>query len=151
MKILQENQRKKKHVRIQLPMATKNGSEVPQIQPILQPEFDRIPAYMRGRTSIDQLNSIVVAFNEAVNEKYELLTKKFSQLSKQQKDSVIRFRDEDGKETMGQHFVVEQDLKSKLNGREMTFLNKTGIPMLRHLGRIREIRGGGKLVRFIVA
>lgn len=141
----------KKHVRIQLPTETQSALEVSQIQPVSQSEFDRIPAYMRGRTSVDQLNLIIARINEAVIEKYELLKLNFNQLSKIQKDLVIRYRDQDCKETAGQYFIVEGDLKSKLNGRETAFLNKTGIPMLRHLGRTREVRGSGKLVRFVVS
>lgn len=111
-------------------------------------EFDSIPQYMRGRVSYDQLNAAVQSINTAVTAKYKILHQPAKSLNNQSRRLQQRFKEQETKDTKGQFFVVEEDLRDftqmKLDKRFQGILN-----MLRHCQRLRELRGGG-VTRFLL-
>ena len=59
------------------------------------------------------------------------------------------FKDQETDETKGHHFFVEDDLRS-LGKYKLDASGKAALTVLRHLGRLREVRGDG-LIRYIPA
>uniref|UniRef100_A0A3P9KB37 SKA complex subunit 1 n=1 Tax=Oryzias latipes TaxID=8090 RepID=A0A3P9KB37_ORYLA len=110
-------------------------------------EFESIPQYMRGRVSYEQLNAAVSSMNAAATAKYKILHQPVKGLSNHARKLHQRFKDQENKETKGQFFVVEEDIREftqmKVDKRFQGILN-----MLRHCQRLRELRGGG-LTRYL--
>lgn len=123
-------------------------SQIKEMEFITVQEFDNIPQYMKGRVTYDQLNSAVKSINTAVTAKYKILQQPVKSLSNAARKFHQRFKDEETKDTKGQFFVVEEDLRElaqlKVDKRFVGMLN-----MLRHCQRLKELRGGG-LTRYML-
>lgn len=119
-----------------------------EIEFITMPEFESIPQYMKGRVSYDQLNAVVQSINTAVTAKYKILHQSVKTRNNHARKLHQRFKDQETKDTKGQYFVVEDDIreftKMKVDKRFQGILN-----MLRHCRRLRELRGGG-LTRYML-
>ncbi|XP_071344597.1 SKA complex subunit 1 isoform X2 [Trachinotus anak] len=117
-------------------------SYVRELEVITRPEFDGIPQYMKGRVSYDQLNAAVESINTAVTAKYKILHQSLKTLNNHARKLQQRFKEQETKDTKGQYFVVEDDIREftqmKVDKRFQGILN-----MLRHCQRLRELRGGG--------
>ncbi|XP_076876465.1 SKA complex subunit 1 [Brachyhypopomus gauderio] len=123
-------------------------SHIKEMEFITVEEFDTIPQYMKGRLTYDQLNVAVRSINTAVMAKYRILQQPTKSLSNTARKLHQRFKEQETKETKGQFFVVEEDLRElaqlKLDKRFVGMLN-----MLRHCQRLKELRGGG-LTRYML-
>ncbi|KAM4618363.1 SKA complex subunit 1 [Polymixia lowei] len=123
-------------------------SAVRQMEVVTMPEFDSIPLYMKGRVTYEQLNTAVQSINTAVTGKYKILHQSAKNLNNHSRKLHQRFKDEETKDTKGQFFVVETDIReftqTKVDKRFQGILN-----MLRHCQRLRELRGGG-LTRYVL-
>ncbi|TNN35637.1 Spindle and kinetochore-associated protein 1 [Liparis tanakae] len=121
---------------------------VREVEVITVPEFESIPSYMKGRVSYHQLNVAVQSINAALSAKYKILHQGAKTLSNQTRKLQQRFKSEETKETKGQFFVVEDDIREftqmKTDKRFQGILN-----MLRHCQRLRELRGG-KVTRYLL-
>ncbi|XP_073346536.1 SKA complex subunit 1 isoform X2 [Pagrus major] len=120
--------------------------------------MDNIPAhiprkkgpdkYMKGRATYDQLNAVVQSINTAVMAKYKILHQSLKSLNSNARKLHQRFKNQETKDTKGQYFVVEDDIREftqmKVDKRFQGILN-----MLRHCQRLRELRGGG-LIRYML-
>ncbi|XP_031724064.1 SKA complex subunit 1 isoform X2 [Anarrhichthys ocellatus] len=119
-----------------------NKSVVREIEVITLPEYESIPPYMKGRVSYHQLNAAVQSINTAVTAKYKILRQSAKTLNNQARKLHQRFKDQETKDTKGQYFVVDDDIREftqmKADKRFQGILN-----MLRHCQRLRELRGGG--------
>nr|XP_020441358.1 spindle and kinetochore-associated protein 1 [Monopterus albus]XP_020441359.1 spindle and kinetochore-associated protein 1 [Monopterus albus]XP_020441360.1 spindle and kinetochore-associated protein 1 [Monopterus albus]XP_020441361.1 spindle and kinetochore-associated protein 1 [Monopterus albus]XP_020441362.1 spindle and kinetochore-associated protein 1 [Monopterus albus] len=115
---------------------------------IIMSEFESIPQYMKGRVSYDQLNAAVHNINTAVTAKYKILQQSVKILNSHSRKLHQRFKEQETKETKGQYFVVDDDIREftqmKVDKRFQGILN-----MLRHCQRLRELRGGG-LTRYML-
>ncbi|XP_026167378.1 SKA complex subunit 1 isoform X1 [Mastacembelus armatus] len=113
-----------------------------EMEVIIMPEFESIPPYMKGRVSYDQLNAALHSINTAVTAKYKILQQSVKTLNNHSRKLHQRFKDQETKDTKGQFFVVEDDIREftqmKVDKRFQGILN-----MLRHCQRLREVRGGG--------
>ncbi|KAM7396126.1 hypothetical protein PAMP_019194 [Pampus punctatissimus] len=125
-----------------------NKGYVREMEFITMPEFESIPQYMKGRVSYDQLNAAVQSINTAVAAKYKILHQPVKTLNNHARKLHQRFKDQETKDTKGQYFVVEDDVREftqmKVDKRFQGILN-----MLRHCQRLRELRGGG-LTRYML-
>ncbi|XP_076589762.1 SKA complex subunit 1 [Chaetodon auriga] len=125
-----------------------NKSVIREMEFITLPEFESIPQYMKGRVSYDQLNAAVQNINTAVKAKYKILHQSVKTLNNHARKLRQRFKDQENKDTKGQYFVVEDDIREfaqiKVDKRFQGILN-----MLRHCQRLRELRGGG-LTRYML-
>lgn len=125
-----------------------NKSFVRAIKLITVPEFESIPQYMKGIVSYDQLNSVVQSINTAVTAKYKILHQSMKTLNSHTRKLHKQFKDQETKDTRGQYFVVEDDIREfcqiKVDKRFQRILT-----MLRHCQRLRELRGGG-LTRYML-
>ncbi|XP_023146219.2 spindle and kinetochore-associated protein 1 isoform X2 [Amphiprion ocellaris] len=127
---------------------TTKKSFVREMEFITMSEFEGIPQYMKGRVSYDQLNAAVHSINAAVTAKYKILHQSVKTLNNHARKLHQRFKDQETKDTKGQHFIVEDDIReftqTKVDKRFQGILN-----MLRHCQRLRELRGGG-LTRYML-
>ncbi|XP_038562904.1 spindle and kinetochore-associated protein 1-like [Micropterus salmoides] len=125
-----------------------NKSFIREMEFITMPEFESIPQYMKGRVSYDQLNAAVQSINTAVSAKYKILHQSLKTLNNHSRKLHQRFKDQETKDTKGQYFVVEEDIREftqmKVDKRFQGILN-----MMRHCQRLRELRGGG-LTRYML-
>ncbi|XP_056592866.1 spindle and kinetochore-associated protein 1 [Triplophysa dalaica] len=123
-------------------------NQIKEVEFITVPEFDSIPPYMKGRVNYDQLNAAVQSINTTVTAKYKIVHQPIKSLNNVSRALHQRFKDQETKDTKGQFFVVEQDIREfaqlKVDKRFVGMLN-----MLRHCQRLREVRGGG-VTRFIL-
>ncbi|CAN8009126.1 unnamed protein product [Ixodes pacificus] len=144
-----------KKSRVPLP-TPKHGQAVPFAEAantgvayITNEEFEHVPKYMKGRQTVKALNLCVDVFNKAVAAKYELLARPKAQLREAQWAKVNAFRSQESNETKGVKFVVEGDIRSKGGLLDTAKAVNNFVVIMRHCGRLREIRGQG-FVRFAV-
>lgn len=111
-------------------------------------EFESVPAYMKGRLTYDQINAVVQDLNKAVVGKYKILHQPLKSMNASVRNLYHRFLGEETKDTKGEFFVVEADIKEftqlKVDKRFHRILN-----ILRHCQRVREVRGA-RLVRYVI-
>ncbi|XP_030282817.1 SKA complex subunit 1 isoform X1 [Sparus aurata] len=119
-----------------------NKTAVREMAFITMSEFESIPQYMKGRATYGQLNAVVQSINTSVTAKYKILRQSLKSLNSNARKLHQRFRNQETKDTKGQYFVVEDDIREftqlKVDKRFQGILN-----MLRHCQRLRELRGGG--------
>ncbi|XP_071585841.1 SKA complex subunit 1-like [Heliangelus exortis] len=111
-------------------------------------EFESVPGYMKGRLSYEQINAVVQEINKAVVGKYKILHQPLKSMSAPVRNLYHRFQEEETKDTKGEFFFVEADIREftqlKLDKRFHSILN-----ILRHCQRLREVRGS-RLVRYVL-
>jgi len=112
-------------------------------------EFEAIPKYMKGRIKYEALNSAVDEINAALDAKYDFLARPLNSLKPKEKTRRNQLRSLETKELKGIRFVTSDDFsESKLLKAEGSRRNYFQI--LRHLRKIREVRGPGNLVKYVV-
>ncbi|KAM5192604.1 SKA complex subunit 1 [Mantella aurantiaca] len=121
---------------------------IKEIELITVQEFDGVPAYMKNRLTYEQINSLIEEINKAVVGKYRIMQQPLKSLNNVARKQLGRFKEEELKDTKGQFFIVEQDIKEftqqKVDKRFHGMLN-----ILRHCHRIRELRSKG-MVRYVI-
>ncbi|XP_068279836.1 spindle and kinetochore-associated protein 1 [Nyctibius grandis] len=127
---------------------TKESQPIKEAPLITAEEFKSVPAYMKGRLTCDQVNAVVQDMNKAVVAKYKIMHQPLKSMNAAVRNLYHRFLEEETKDTKGQFFVVEADIKEftplKVDKRFHSILN-----ILRHCQRVREVRGSG-LVRYAI-
>ncbi|XP_042311762.1 spindle and kinetochore-associated protein 1 isoform X2 [Sceloporus undulatus] len=126
----------------------KKAKCIKEVTYITAEEFERIPAYMRGRLAYNQVNAVIQEINKAVVSKYKIMHQPTRTMSSAIKNLYFRFQEEETKDTKGEFFIVEADIEEftqmKADKRFHSILT-----ILRHCQRVREIRGS-RLVRYAV-
>ncbi|XP_072272563.1 SKA complex subunit 1 [Pyxicephalus adspersus] len=127
---------------------TKEKHVIKEMELITVQEFNGVPAYMKNRLTYDQINSLIEEINKAVVGKYKIMQQPLKTLNNFARKQLGRFKEEESKDTKGQFFIVEQDIKEftqlKVDKRFHGMLN-----ILRHCHRMRELRGKG-IVRYVI-
>lgn len=131
-------------------------SEIPAIT---LEEFETVPKYMRGRLTREKVNGGVEFLNRVLLDKYTFLRQNPTKLPPDQRQKYYDWKDCEMEETLGKFFVTETDVKAALGAKggtgmsSATFkLDSTGraiLAIMRHCGRIKEVRGNG-MTRFVV-
>ncbi|KAK7116830.1 SKA complex subunit 1-like [Littorina saxatilis] len=129
---------------------TKNVSSVgnkrpppcPLMEYLTVDEFDDVPKYMKGRLSYQQANTVVDELNKAFTAKYKLMKIKKSTMNDSQRKRWDTLKMQESKDTKGVFFLVEDDIK-EWSSLKMSKETRTFLTLLRHCGRLCEIRGGG--------
>ncbi|KAJ3188864.1 Spindle and kinetochore-associated protein 1 [Gaertneriomyces sp. JEL0708] len=120
---------------------------VTTIAPITVSEFESLPKYQIGRLTRDKLNDNVQQFSLLVQDMYALLRIPVARMTKPQRDIYWEHKKISTPETSGHAFVTEKDVKDKDIFSKSSFrldpAGRTVVAVLRHLGKIREVRGGG--------
>lgn len=112
-------------------------------------EFEKVPKYMKGRLTYDSLSVAVEEFNSAVKGKYEFLAKSLSEISLKEKKRRNILKSQDKPELKGKHFVTSDELK-EFSMFKTENAKKAVITVLRHFQKIRENRGPGSTIRYVV-
>jgi hypothetical protein len=114
-------------------------------------EFDAVPKYLKGRLTLDKLTAWTDLLERVLLEKYSTMSANPARLSGEARTRYYEWRDQETEECRGQPFVTEADLRGLCGGKGPR-LDPTGrsiVAILRHCGRIREVRSAG-LVRLVL-
>lgn len=120
-----------------------------QVEYVTMDQYDAIPKYMKGRATYETINAAVDELNAAIIEKYTFLSRKMAELpnpSAKRKHQALRAQET--KDTKGLSFVTSEELKNCAHLKSETN-RRNLLTILRHFGKIREIRGPGSIVRFV--
>ena len=113
------------------------------------PEFEKVPKYMKGRLTYDSLSQAVEEFNVCLVQKYEFLFKSLNELSLKEKKRRNILKSQDKPELKGKQFLTTEELKD-FSMYKTDNSRKAVITVLRHFQRIRENRGPGSIIRYVV-
>lgn len=121
---------------------------VREIEYLLMEEFNHVPGYMKGRMTYDQINAVIHELNAAVKAKYKILHQPLKAMANTTRNQYNAYKEQETKETKGQCFFVEADIKDFTRLKVDKKLQ--GIfSILRHCHRLREVRGN-HLVRYVL-
>ena len=112
-------------------------------------EFEKVPKYMKGRLNYDTLSLAVEEFNTCLVGKYEFMAKSLNELSLKEKKRRNILKSQDKPELRGKHFLTTDELKD-FSMYKTDKCKKDVITVLRHFQKIRENRGPGSLIRYVV-
>jgi hypothetical protein len=110
-------------------------------------EWELVPKYMRGKLNCDKINEYISSLNSIAGELVRLQrasTIGNQRFSKEQRDRLQEYRNLAVPETMvggGRVWLLESEVKRYTEKTEMAL--RAMHTVLRHLGRIKEVRGGG--------
>jgi hypothetical protein len=140
--------------------ATPKPTTKPKAQPIERPpmtssirlvtseEFKKIPAYALNRMTLQKLNNHISELNTFIKDKYSILNMQPAKMTKWQKDLLYQHKENAMPDTQSFVYVTEKELREKYSWTKSQFaLNSVGrnvLSILRSLGRIKEVRGGGQ-------
>ncbi|XP_038067205.1 spindle and kinetochore-associated protein 1-like [Patiria miniata] len=120
----------------------KRKPSTPTMEFVTVEEFEGVPKYMKGRLNYDAINAAVEIINTAVSARYSLLHKPRHALGENAMKKVRRLKEQENKDTKGVFFFTDEDFKANSNGRCST-TSRSIFTILRHCGRLREIRSAG--------
>ena len=130
------------------PPATKTR-EIPKLSYVSVEDFHRVPKYMKGRLTYDNINNAIDEFNQALTTRYEFLSKGFQAYSSMAlKKRYKEMKSQETRETRGVFFVVAEDLKS-YDSLKSESSRRNLFTIFRHLRLIYECRDKN-LVRYAV-
>ena len=123
--------------------------EIPKLPYVSVEDFQRVPKYMKGRLTYDNINNAIDEFNQALTTRYEFLAKGFQAYSSMAlKKRYKEMKSQETRETRGVFFVVAEDLKS-YDSLKSESSRRTLFTIFRHLRLIYESRDKS-LVRYAV-
>ena len=117
----------------------------PQVEPLASAEFDAIPRYLRGRLTLERINSFVAAINKVFMDKYAIVRSNPARIPPDQRTRYYQWREEELEELAGRFFVTENDLKSSKTPVKLDPANRSILSILRHVSRLKELRTGSIL------
>ncbi|OWF34876.1 spindle and kinetochore-associated protein 1-like [Mizuhopecten yessoensis] len=115
---------------------------IPTLEYITVEDFENVPKYIKGRMNYNQINTMMDEINKAYKEKYKILSMKRTTLNDVNRKRFEKFKLQESKETTGEHFIVDDDIK-EFSHMKMDSVYRSVLTLLRHCGRLKEIRGGG--------
>lgn len=115
---------------------------IPVLEYVTVDEFESVPKYMKGRLTYSQLNAAIDELNKPFQEKYKILAMKRSALNDANRKRFEKFKLQETKDTSGEYFIVDEDIK-EFSTLKMDSVGRAILTVLRHCGRIKEIRGSG--------
>uniref|UniRef100_A0A915AYN3 SKA complex subunit 1 n=1 Tax=Parascaris univalens TaxID=6257 RepID=A0A915AYN3_PARUN len=111
------------------------------LEQVKSKDFARIPPTTRARLDLSSFNEMIVALNEAITEKMALLKKPSQQLRKEEREVVYVWRSQATlPELRNKVFVEDGEFRRQLRAKQKMAWTKAGIPCLRALKMIEEIR-----------
>lgn len=138
------------------PISLQTSSTADSITHISPQEFDSLPKYLKGRLTVAKINSLVDDFNKFISEKYTLLARSNpAKLSLDQRQKYLEWKNSETEDTFGKFFITEADLKAKSssstnNGFKFDQVTRNILTILRQIGRIKENRSSGGIIRYII-
>ncbi|KAK3096495.1 hypothetical protein FSP39_000715, partial [Pinctada imbricata] len=116
---------------------------VPSMEYITVDDFDSVPKYMKGRITYNNVNNAIDELNKAYKEKYKILGMKPSQLNDVNRKRYETYKQLETKDTVAEYFIVDGDVKEFCNFK-LDRVGRNVLTILRHCGRMKEIRGNGR-------
>ncbi|KAI9325912.1 hypothetical protein DFJ73DRAFT_867782 [Zopfochytrium polystomum] len=130
---------------IEEPAGTKVGKKMTMaVDPLTVQEYESLPKYLVNRLTRDKLNDCIAEFNKVIAEKYAMLRIPQAKMNKIQRDRFWEHKRVANESTKGHAFVTEKEIKENY-AKTLFRLDPVGrsfIAIARHLGRVREVRGG---------
>eukprot|EP00188_Purpureofilum_apyrenoidigerum_P002255 Plantae.Rhodophyta-Purpureofilum_apyrenoidigerum.ctg23840.p1 GENE.Plantae.Rhodophyta-Purpureofilum_apyrenoidigerum.ctg23840~~Plantae.Rhodophyta-Purpureofilum_apyrenoidigerum.ctg23840.p1 ORF type:complete len:292 (-),score=49.97 Plantae.Rhodophyta-Purpureofilum_apyrenoidigerum.ctg23840:657-1469(-) len=124
---------------------------IPQIPFLTASELKAAPQYLRGRLTLEKVNSTVEVLNRLLKDKYLLLRRPMRELTSEELNAVQDFHEQDFVEgTNGEAFISSADIRGCDKLRPDS-LAKGVLSLLRHFKRVREVRGAKGLRLYIIA
>ncbi|KAJ3299760.1 Spindle and kinetochore-associated protein 1 [Borealophlyctis nickersoniae] len=128
-------------------VAEKKPKMVVTLAPITVAEFESLPKYLVGRLTRDRLNDSLAELSALIRDKHALLRMPHAQMKKSERDTYWEHKRSATQETKGKAFVTEKDIREKKGWSTSAFKldpqGRTVVAIARHLGRLKEVRGGG--------
>ncbi|CAG8464377.1 3714_t:CDS:2 [Paraglomus brasilianum] len=122
-----------------------DSDRLPKVSYVTISEFDNVPKYIVKRLTREKINEAIDDINKVFGEKYRILRMNPSSMSQNMKARYWEYKESYIDEIKERPYITEKDLKSS-NVRikfKPDITGKTVLALLRHIGRIKEIRGGG--------
>ncbi|KAL9986684.1 hypothetical protein ACROYT_G000859 [Oculina patagonica] len=124
------------------------GPEFPKLAYLTVEEFEEIPKYIKGRVSYDQVNNSIDEIHKVITAKYKILRLPRSAMGEPVMKKYKAFKEAETPDTEGEYFFIDDDLKT-YSQLKMDSSGRAILTMLRHCGRLREVRGK-KLLRYVL-
>lgn len=126
------------------PAKKRSAPPPPKIEYVSKGELDSISGFMKGRLTLDRINASVDDINTVIAGKARILATPMAKLTGLDLKRYKAHKDTETPECKGHHYFVEDDIKNaKLPTFKMDPAGRSILTILRTLGRLREIRGGG--------
>jgi len=127
------------------------SDDIPSIDYLTLEELHTIPSYLLGRFKLDKINTAIRELNVLFTDKYTLLQYQPSKMTKKQRDRYWNYRESINEESKGKWYITEKDIKENWPNCQFRLdpIGRAVISILRHMGRMKEVRGGGHL-RFVL-
>ncbi|XP_002966226.2 spindle and kinetochore-associated protein 1 homolog [Selaginella moellendorffii] len=123
----------------------KKGKGLPPRKYVSDEEFASLSSYMRGRITLDKVNSAIDEMAGFAENNLRLIQAPRKKLGDDILEKVLELRDIAGAETIkGKHFFLESDMRGPLLKMDTT--GKAILTIIRHLGRVLEARIGKQRV-----
>ena len=132
----------------QIKKPTKISKQPSRIGLISEKDFDKTPAYLRGRMSYQKFNSLVEKLQSVLDEKYKIANLPLSKVAIAKLKLYHDFKDAETAYTKGGYFFIEEDINN-LSGTLVDPAMRNALMILRHHHLLKEVRGN-KLVRYLV-
>ncbi|KAI6646539.1 Spindle and kinetochore-associated protein 1 [Oopsacas minuta] len=123
---------------------TRSTKQVSRIGLLTEDEFNKTPAYVRGRMGYQKFTMFVEKLQTVLDEKYKIASLHPSKIPMSKIKYYHDCKDAETAETKGGYFFIEEDLKILAN-LVLDPTLRTVLTILRHHHLIKEIRGN-KLV-----
>lgn len=143
-----ENVKKPRKTRRAKDLSSEGGFEFPKLAYLTVEEFDQIPKYIKGRTSYDQVNNAIDEIHKVITAKYKILRLPRSAMGEPVMKKYKAFKEAEIPDIEGEYFFIDDDLKT-YSQMKMDSTGRAILTMLRHCGRLREVRGK-KLLRYVL-
>ncbi|XP_066021559.1 spindle and kinetochore-associated protein 1 [Pocillopora verrucosa] len=143
-----ENVKKPRKTRRAKDLSSEDGFEFPKLAYLTVEEFDQIPKYIKGRTSYDQVNNAIDEIHKVITAKYKILRLPRSAMGEPVMKKFKAFKEAEIPDIEGEYFFIDDDLKT-YSQMKMDSTGRAILTMLRHCGRLREVRGK-KLLRYVL-
>nr|XP_058941603.1 spindle and kinetochore-associated protein 1-like [Pocillopora verrucosa] len=143
-----ENVKKPRKTRRAKDLSSEDGFEFPKLAYLTVEEFDQIPKYIKGRTSYDQVNNAIDEIHKVITAKYKILRLPRSAMGEPVMKKYKAFKEAEIPDIEGEYFFIDDDLKT-YSQMKMDSTGRAILTMLRHCGRLREVRGK-KLLRYVL-
>ncbi len=123
---------------------------LPQLARVTDAELADCPQYVKGRLTVEKIGRVVEKFNQFVCAKYEIADRTLRECrAGPDRERWQAYKDSECEETHGETFVTDLELRA-FSDFKMDATARQTINVLRHLGRIKEVRGKKKARCFIL-
>lgn len=113
-------------------------------------QLDKVPQYMKGRMTLEKLKVAVDVINATMLHKQTTLAIPRGKQSVAVRDQVLQWRDQEMDEARGLFFVTREDVFTQASKSRVDVASlKTALQVVRYLGWLRLVSGGG-VYRFCV-